>query len=84
MSDKTQTAVEWLVQQLSNSRYFYSIMEEIESRSTIVQPNSILHQAIEMEKQQIMSAYVTNLPIQDGVINAVQKAEQYYTDIYKP
>lgn len=77
MSDKTPTAVGWLVQQLSSSRYFYSIMEELESRSTIVQPNSILHQAIEIEKQQIIDAYKADrYPCSD------EDAEQYYTETY--
>jgi len=52
MINKKQTAVEWLVEQISSSKYFYNLMEEIESRGTIAQPNGILHQAKEMEKEQ--------------------------------
>jgi HEPN domain-containing protein len=52
-----QTAVEWLVKQISSSKYFYNLMEELESRSTIVQPNGILQQAKAMEKEQIIDAY---------------------------
>jgi len=48
-----QTAVEWLIEQISSSKYFYNLMEEIESRSTIVQPN-VLQQAKTMEKEQII------------------------------
>jgi len=48
-----KTAVEWLIEQISSSKYFYNLMEEIESRSTTVQPNGILHQAKAMEKEQM-------------------------------
>jgi hypothetical protein len=54
---KKQTAVEWLVEQISSSKYFYNLMEEIKSKSTIFQPNGILHKAKEMEKKQITDAY---------------------------
>jgi hypothetical protein len=49
-----QTAVEWLIEQISSSKYFYNLMEEIQSRSTIAEPNGILQQAKEMEKQQLI------------------------------
>ena len=32
-----QTAVEWLVEQISTSKYFYKVMEDVQSRSTIAQ-----------------------------------------------
>ena len=53
---KQVTAVEWLVEQLSSSKYIYNLMEEIECQSTIVQPN-IFQQAKEMEKEQINKAF---------------------------
>ena len=40
-------------------------------------------QAKQMEKKQIMIAYMKNLPIEDGVITAVQKAENYYNETFK-
>jgi hypothetical protein len=49
-----QTAVEWLIEQISSSKYFYNLMEEIQSRSTIAEPNGILHKAKEIEKEQII------------------------------
>ena len=52
----TQTAVEWLENQIKNSKYFYNLMEDINSRSTIAQSN-IFQQAKEMEKEQIRDAY---------------------------
>ena len=52
-----QTAVEFLIEQISSSKYFYNLMEEIESRSTTVQPN-VLQQAKVMEKEQIVNAFL--------------------------
>jgi hypothetical protein len=51
-----QTAVEWLENQLKTSKYFYKVMEDIQSRSTIAQSN-IFEQAKAMEKEQIENAY---------------------------
>jgi hypothetical protein len=48
-----QTAVEWLIERLSSSKYIYNLMEEIECQSTIVQPD-IFEQAKAMEKEQII------------------------------
>ena len=79
-----QTAVEWLIKQISSSKYFYNLMEEIESRSTIVQPNGILEQAKEMEKEQIIDAFVEcwkeNMP--EGY-ECKQSAEYYYNETFK-
>ncbi len=55
-----QTAVEWLENQLKTSKYFYKVMEDIQSRSTIAQSN-IFEQAKEMEKQQIIEAHGNKL-----------------------
>ena len=75
-----QTAVEWLFKQISTSKYFYNLMEEIESRGTIVQPNGILEQAKEMEKEQIIQAYYQNgWNDNDNEHNA----EQYYNETFK-
>lgn len=45
-----QTAVEWLENQIKNSKYYFKLMEEINSRSTIAQHN-VFEQAKEMEKE---------------------------------
>jgi len=37
---------------------------------------------LEMDKKQIILAITANLPIEDGVLTAVQKAEQYYNETY--
>jgi hypothetical protein len=78
------TAVEWLIEQISSSKYFYNLMEEIESRSTTVQPNAILQQAKEMEKQQIMNA--VDLPKEKRWYDAKlynSSGEQYYNETFK-
>lgn len=48
-----QTAVEWLFKQISTSKHFYNLMEDINSRSTVAQ-SDIIEQAKEMEKSQII------------------------------
>ena len=73
-----QTAVEFLIEQISSSKYFYNLMEELESRSTIVQPNGILHKAKEMEKEQIIDAWI----VADNPLQRME-AEKYYNITYK-
>ena len=68
-----QTAVEWLSKQISSSKYFYKLMEDIQSRSTVAQSN-ILNQAKEMEKEQIKDAY-ESLEHRHG--------ENYYNETFK-
>jgi hypothetical protein len=50
----TQTAVEWLENQIMTSKYFYKVLEDINSRSTVAQSN-IFEQAKEMEKEQMIN-----------------------------
>ena len=73
-----QTAVEFLIEQISSSKYFYNLMEEIESRNTTVQPN-VLQQAKVMEKEQIVNAYDTGE--YDCGCNGDSK--QYYKETFK-
>ena len=70
-----QTAVEWLFEQISTSKYFYNLMEDINSRSTVAQSN-ILKQAKEMEKEQIINAY-------RGMPTYNKSGEQYYNETFK-
>ena len=51
------TAVEWLASQIKTSKYFYKLMEDVNSRSTIAQ-SDIIEEAKEMEKEQIINAFV--------------------------
>lgn len=48
-----QTAVEWLFEQISKSLYYYKLIEDIESKSTIRKPKNIFQQAKEMEDEQL-------------------------------
>ena len=73
-----QTAVEFLIEQISSSKYFYNLMEEIESRNTTVQPN-VLQQAKAMEKEQIVNAYDTG----EYDCGCNGDSEQYYNKTFK-
>ena len=70
-----QTAVEWLENQIKNSKYFYKLMEDINSRSTIAQPN-IFKQAKEMEREQIVEAFG------DGAMDTLKLGKEYYNYLY--
>ena len=79
-----QTAVEFLIEQISSSKYFYNLMEdnlmeELESRSTTVQPNGILQQAKAMEKEQIINAYDEG----EYDCGCNGDSEQYYNKTFK-
>jgi hypothetical protein len=78
-----QTAVEWLFKQISTSKHFYNLMEDINSRSTVAQSN-IFDQAKEMEKEQIIDAFVEcwKLNVPDG-IECKLDAQQYYNQTFK-
>jgi hypothetical protein len=69
MSKEKQTAVEWLVKELG-------IADD-----SLLFPK--VEQAKEMEKQQIMKAFLVQSPIEDGIITAVKKSEQYYKETYE-
>lgn len=73
-----QTAVEFLIEQISSSKYFYNLMKEIESKSTTVQPN-VLQQAKVMEKEQIVNAYDTG----EYDCGCNGDSEQYYKETFK-
>ena len=73
-----QTAIEWLIEQISSSKYFYNLMKDIQSRSTIVQPN-IFEQAKEMEKKQIINAWDNGMKSDNGHFGT---NEQYYNETY--
>ena len=68
-----QSAVEFAVEKL----------EKLIPSGNQIAIYAILEQAKKMEKKQIMIAYMKNLPIEDGVITAVQKAENYYNETFK-
>jgi hypothetical protein len=69
-NNKQKTAVDWIVEKmLTQDWYTYKSLEYIK-------------QAKEMEKKQIILSIAKNLPIEDGVITAVQKGEKYYNETY--
>ena len=72
-----QTAVEWLENQIKNSKYFYKLMEDINSRSTIAK-SDIIEQAKEMEKAQIKDAWINSLTKGD-----YNSADEYYNETFK-
>ena len=73
-----QTAVEWLENQIMTSKYFYKVLKDMQSRSTVAQPN-IFRQAKAMEKEQISDAY------DKGEFNqgCNGDAEQYFNETFK-
>jgi len=78
-----QTAVEFIENHIKNSKYYFKLMAEINSRGTIVQPN-IFEQAIEIEKQQIIDAHGDKkdyLFSQTGIVKIT--GEQYYNQTFK-
>jgi hypothetical protein len=76
-----QTAVEWLENQIMTSKYFYSLMKEINSKSTVAQPN-IFEQAKEMERQQIIEAHTQGYVIGGGN-GDLYDTENYYNTTFK-
>jgi hypothetical protein len=82
-NNKQQTAVqehiEWLKEQLQqciddgySSSWIYAYQLAIDNAESM----------LDVEKKQIKEAVWKNLPIEDGVTTAVQKAEQYYEKTY--
>jgi len=67
--NKEQTVVQLIIEAL-----------DIECKSRGMNVNWDMY--LEMEKKQIILAITANLPIEDGVLTAVQKAEQYYEQTY--
>jgi hypothetical protein len=72
-----QTAVEWLEDQIKNSKHYFHLMKEIQSRGTVAQPN-IFEQAKEMENEQIKNAWLNSLTKGD-----YNSADEYYNETFK-
>lgn len=75
------TAVEWLQEQIMTSKYFYKVLEDINSRGTVAQPN-IFEQAKEMEKEQIVESYENGRQDYYSKDNRIY-GEQYYNETFK-
>ncbi len=67
--NKEQTAVQLIIQAL-----------DIECKSRGMNVNWDMY--LEMEKKQIILSVVKNLPIEDGVFTAIDKAHKYYNETY--
>ena len=67
-----QTAVEWLENQIMTSKYFYKLMEDMQSRSTVAQPN-IFRQAKELEKNRTIEFHKWMIEN-----DTVQNAEKHF------
>ena len=50
-----QTAVEWLQNELQNSKYYHNIIKDLKYMGTILKPD-VFEQAKQIEKQQIIDA----------------------------
>jgi hypothetical protein len=79
---KHQTAVEWFAEQ-DNLALIDFLEGKINEIELAIKKTTILQQAKEKEKKRIINAYMKNLPIEDGFITAVQKAENYYNETFK-
>ena len=62
-----KTSVEWLENQIKNSKYYFKLMADINSRSTIVQPN-IFEQAKEMENEKKHESIEKQVSILKGTL----------------
>ena len=74
-----QEHIAWLKKQLQqciddgySSSWIYAYQLAIDNAESM----------LDVEKKQIKEAVWRNLPIEDGVTTAVQKAEQYYNETY--
>ena len=77
MSNKKQTAVEWLVEQILKNKGARVI-----STSSFYIKDEIVNQAKELEKQHIIDAYDLGMGHYGGV-NRRSDAEQYYKETFK-
>ena len=76
-----KTAVEWLENQIKNSKHYFNLMKEIQSRGTVAQSN-IFEQAKKMEKKQMKKAYNHDRPN----LLCYEKGtafKEYYNYLYK-
>lgn len=75
-----QTAVEWLVDYLKNTKELYFIRQDLNINEQNIL-NDIIEQAKEMEKEQIKDAYfIGGHDIQN---NRYRGMHEYYNETYK-
>ena len=72
------TAVEWLIEQLKQSKHYQKMINEVNQSSTEIR--DVIGEAKKMEKEQIIQAYYQNgWNDNDNEHNA----EQYYNQTFK-
>jgi hypothetical protein len=73
-----KTAVEWLVEQLNSTMGLISFVPNCdkEYKESIL---SVINQALQMEKQQIINAYIDGYSVPENLGDS----EQYYQETYK-
>ncbi len=78
-----KTAIEFLINELSKSKYFQRVLNEINENSTI--EKDILKEAFELEKQQIVDAYESGYQDGDAILGYeyFDNSESYYKKTYK-
>lgn len=78
MSNKKQTAVDWLIEQMIIQDYFNS-----NKPLTYTNLDHLVHQAKAKEKEQIMDAYGDEQShLQDDGSWEIKTSEQYYKETY--
>ena len=70
-----QTAVEWLAQQINTAKWKFS---------DITDRNAIIEQAKQMEKEQIIDAYLKDRRGKfDKALRLIYNAQKYYNETYE-
>jgi hypothetical protein len=75
------TAVEFLINELSKSKYFQRVLNEINDNSTT--ERDVLKEALELEKQQIIDAHGLIAKLQEDGSHKLISGETYYNETYK-
>ncbi len=77
-----QTAVEWLVDYLKNTKELYFIRQDLNINEQNIL-NDIIEQAKEMEKEQIIDAHIEGFYSPPFGKSRKGEAEQYYNETFK-
>jgi hypothetical protein len=86
--ENNMTAVEWLVDYLTNIKELPFIRQNLNMNEQNIL-DDIIEQAKQMEKQQIIDGIVQkmmnelNIYSEVGILNLVKEAEQYYNETFK-
>jgi vacuolar-type H+-ATPase subunit H len=75
-----QTAVEWFIEQLQQTRNWQRVINEVNQNTTSVR--DVIKQAKAMEKEQIIDAHNNGQRIYAD-ITFLNESEQYYNETFK-